>query len=260
MSLYVYILFLLLIGVFTRNPSSFTNVCKKESQYNLVLENVSILKVRASAPSGKFCPKCGSRILRIGCRCPPTNRPESSTPRGEESRSKRRNPKTGRATFSLMVFGPERSGPNQSLTEIKDPRVKSKLISEKQQQISSFKKSISEIKDSLDASLASFIANCNPLFTGYFSTLEDDELKEAIVEVLLNFVGIRMFEEKMPFLTDKKDLKQLMGSSGMSIEELAILLESCSELSLTLMNNFASMFDKKEKVKELRQEIEMLKS
>lgn len=264
MSFYVYLLFLLLIGVFMSRPFCLTNVCKKQYQYSLLIENVSVLKIKASAPSKNICIKCGSEIGKTGCSCPSTSKHESSTT-GETSKtsSKKKNPKSGRnrkASFSGFVSGPQRPVPNESLSQIKDVKLKAKLLNDKYTEISNFKLTIVDINASIDYSLFILVEKCKAIFTQRFSRLDHEDLKEELVEMLLNFAGIRIIHVHIPFLLRREDLSKLVGFNGLSIEELEKLLEECLALSHTLIHNFASVSDKKEKIRELKREIEILES
>ncbi|KAH8581726.1 uncharacterized protein ELE39_001856 [Cryptosporidium sp. chipmunk genotype I] len=253
-----------MIGLFNANYSFITSLCKKnEYQYTLVLESISILKIRASIPSSEFCPKCGSRIYRTKCLCSSIGDLSGSpgpSSRADDKDFGRRGSKSKKAKHRLSKGLITSTTTHHPLSRLQDPVTRSRLISEKNTEIQTFKNTIREIKASIDVMLLMIISDCAIIFTRQFSRLDSDELKEALLEVLTDFAGMRFLESHITFLLTKEELYRKVGSNALSIEDLEAILESCLNQSYTLINNLASMYDKKAKIKELKQEIEILKT
>ncbi|KAF7457535.1 hypothetical protein HWI79_1966 [Cryptosporidium felis] len=129
------------------------------------------------------------------------------------------------------------------------------LITTKRMEISNFKEKIGAVKASIEKLLLKLILECISVFKVDFSGMGLEETKELILDHLSGLVGRKFLKEvNLPFITTIQDL-QLKYEGIDGLEEL---LEKCLNIIYTLLEDLASYFDKKSKIKELKREIEVL--
>ncbi|KAJ1614516.1 putative signal peptide protein [Cryptosporidium canis] len=160
----------------------------------------------------------------------------------------------------LMARLDQRSDTPVPLEDLRDPELISTLIKEKKLLVQRFKETIRETKASIGNLLLILFSDCSVILSRHLSGLEKPELEEEIMESLSNYAGDPMLPDEYPIFRSGPDLESRVGVNGMSLLELLNLLESCVALASTIVHNIASISDKKNKIKELRRDLEILTS
>ncbi|KAH7648695.1 hypothetical protein FG379_002165 [Cryptosporidium bovis] len=133
-----------------------------------------------------------------------------------------------------------------------------KLVCEKIKQVENFKESCNNISASNKNLFNILIEKCSLFLEDGLKGLDLEELTELLSELWISLVGQKFLEEvdKIPGFLSRNSIDQIATSSSVNLEKI---YDECIKVIITIINNIASFLEKKEKVRELKKEIEILK-
>ncbi|KAH8740253.1 hypothetical protein FG386_001528 [Cryptosporidium ryanae] len=147
---------------------------------------------------------------------------------------------------------------NECLSKENTNSENDKEISNKNKEIANFKDSCKTILNSNKTMFEIFYNKCLLFIDDCLKNVSFDELVETLLELWSSLAGKSFLNEmdKIPGFIPKDSVYDIPSTSSENL--MATYLE-CLELIFIIINNMASFLDKKEKIRELKKEIEILK-